>query len=256
VTNAANARQQYARDAILSASPARLLTMLYDRLLLDLRRAEAAQEAADWQTANSQLLHAQDIITELSSTLRPDVWDGAEGLRGLYEYVRMALVNANIHRDVARTFLPQVAAALFQAKVQLRVDAATRTALGSLGASHPSLVAPASEADYRTEFLDLVLAVKVVDGVDAAIEHIETHGSHHTDTIVTQDAAIAEKFLNGVDSAVVLWNASTRFNDGHQFGFGAEIGISTDKLHARGPMGLEELTSYKYVVRGAGQVRS
>ena len=103
MTNAANARQQYARDAILSASPARLLTMLYDRLLLDLRRAEAAQEAADWQTANSQLLHAQDIITELSSTLRPDVWDGAEGLRGLYEYVRMALVNANIHRDVART---------------------------------------------------------------------------------------------------------------------------------------------------------
>jgi flagellar protein FliS len=103
VTNAANARQQYARDAILSASPARLLTMLYDRLLLDLRRAEAAQEAADWQAANSQLLHAQDIIAELSSTLRPEVWDGAEGLRGLYEYVRMALVSANIHRDVART---------------------------------------------------------------------------------------------------------------------------------------------------------
>ncbi len=103
MTNAANARQQYARDAILSASPARLLTMLYDRLLLDLRRAEAAQEAADWQGANTQLLHAQDIIAELSSTLRPDVWDGAEGLRGLYEYVRMALVNANIHRDVART---------------------------------------------------------------------------------------------------------------------------------------------------------
>lgn len=103
MTNAANARQHYARDAILSASPARLLTMLYDRLLLDLRRAEAAQEATDWQTANTQLLHAQDIVLELSSTLRPDVWDGADGLRGLYEYVRMALVNANIHRDVART---------------------------------------------------------------------------------------------------------------------------------------------------------
>ncbi len=103
MTNAANARQQYARDAILSASPARLLTMLYDRLLLDLRRAEAAQQAGDWQAANTQLLHAQDIIAELSATLRPDVWDGAEGLRGLYEYVRMALVSANIHRDVART---------------------------------------------------------------------------------------------------------------------------------------------------------
>lgn len=103
MTSAANARQQYARDAILSASPARLLTMLYDRLLLDLRRAEAAQEVADWQTANDQLLHAQDIVAELSATLRPDVWDGADGLRGLYEYVRMALVGANIHRDVART---------------------------------------------------------------------------------------------------------------------------------------------------------
>jgi flagellar protein FliS len=103
VTSAADARQQYARDAILSASPARLLTMLYDRLLLDLHRAVAAQEAADWQTASDQLLHAQDIVLELSATLRPDVWDGAEGLRGLYEYVRVALVTANIRRDVART---------------------------------------------------------------------------------------------------------------------------------------------------------
>lgn len=101
--HAASARQQYARDAVLSASPARLLTMLYDRLLLDLRRAEAAQEAADWQTANDQLLHAQDIVMELSSSLRPELWDGADGLRGIYEYVRMALVNANIHRDAGRT---------------------------------------------------------------------------------------------------------------------------------------------------------
>ena len=119
----------------------------------------------------------------------------------------------------------------------------------------PIFVTSAAPADYRTEFLDLILAVKVVDDCAAAIEHIETHGSHHTDTIVTADAATAEQFLAGVDSAVVLWNASTRFNDGHEFGFGAEIGISTDKLHARGPMGLEELTSYKYVVRGTGQVR-
>lgn len=97
------ARRQYARDAILSASPARLLTMLYDRLLLDLRRAEAAQLTADWQSASNNLLHAQEIIAELSATLRPSGWDGADGLRGLYEYVRVALVGANIHRDPART---------------------------------------------------------------------------------------------------------------------------------------------------------
>jgi glutamate-5-semialdehyde dehydrogenase len=161
-----------------------------------------------------------------------------------------------VHRDVAGPFLQKAGAALLKAGVQLRVDEASRAALGSLVTHHSSLITSSTHDDYRTEFLDLILAVKVVDDVAAAIEHIETHGSHHTDTIVTADAATAEKFLAGVDSAVVLWNASTRFNDGHQFGFGAEIGISTDKLHARGPMGLEELTSYKYVVRGDGQVRS
>ena len=160
-----------------------------------------------------------------------------------------------VHRAVAATFLPKAGAALLKAGVQLRVDDASRQALGHLGTSYLSLVTSASEADFRTEFLDLILAVKVVDDCAAAIEHITAHGSHHTDTIVTADAATAEQFLAGVDSAVVLWNASTRFNDGHEFGFGAEIGISTDKLHARGPMGLAELTSYKYVVRGTGQVR-
>ena len=160
-----------------------------------------------------------------------------------------------VHRAVAGPFLQKAGEALLKAGVQLRVDDASRVALGSLSSQHSSLIQAAVEADFRTEFLDLILAVKVVDDVAAAIEHIETHGSHHTDTIVTADAATAEQFLAGVDSAVVLWNASTRFNDGHEFGFGAEIGISTDKLHARGPMGLEELTSYKYVVRGTGQVR-
>ncbi len=114
---------------------------------------------------------------------------------------------------------------------------------------------PATEADWNTEFLDLKLAVKVVGGLDEAVAHIETHGSHHSDAIVTADAACAERFLNEVDSATVYWNASTRFTDGGEFGFGAEIGISTDKLHARGPMALEELTTYKYVIRGTGQVR-
>jgi glutamate-5-semialdehyde dehydrogenase len=135
-------------------------------------------------------------------------------------------------------------------------DDEARLALGNLATHHARLIQPAVEADYRTEFLELILAVKIVDDVNAAIEHIETHGSHHTETIVTADAATAEQFMAGIDSAVVLWNASTRFNDGFQFGFGAEIGISTDKLHARGPMGLEELTSYKYLVRGDGQIRT
>jgi glutamate-5-semialdehyde dehydrogenase len=160
-----------------------------------------------------------------------------------------------VHRDVAAAFLPKAGAALLEAGVKLRVDHTAKTALGDLVTRHSSLITPATRDDFKTEFLDLILAVKVVDDVAAAIEHIETHGSHHTDTIVTADQATAEQFLAGVDSAVVLWNASTRFNDGHEFGFGAEIGISTDKLHARGPMGLEELTSYKYIVRGDGQVR-
>jgi glutamate-5-semialdehyde dehydrogenase len=118
-----------------------------------------------------------------------------------------------------------------------------------------SLIKEATEEDFRTEFLALILAVKVVGSVEEAITHIESHGSHHSDAIVTEDATTAEAFLNGVDSATVYWNASTRFTDGGEFGFGCEIGISTDKLHARGPMALEELTSYKYRIQGSGQVR-
>jgi len=157
-----------------------------------------------------------------------------------------------VHRDVADRFLAQAGKALIGAGVRLRAEPRAFAALQKSGIA----AEPAKDDDFRTEFLDLILAVKVVDDTDAAIEHIETHGSHHTETIVTADAATAEQFLAGIDSAVVLWNASTRFNDGFQFGFGAEIGISTDKLHARGPMGLEELTSYKYIVRGTGQIRA
>ena len=166
-----------------------------------------------------------------------------------------ALETLLVHRDIAAEFLAQAGRTLLERGVRLRVDDDTKRALGPLNSQHSTLIQSAVADDYRTEFLDLILAVKVVDHCAQAITHIETHGSHHTDTIVTADAAVAEKFLTGVDSAVVLWNASTRFNDGHEFGFGAEIGISTDKLHARGPMGLEELTSYKYVIRGSGQVR-
>ena len=117
-------------------------------------------------------------------------------------------------------------------------------------------VVPAREADWDTEYLDSIIAVSVVDGVAAAIDHIEVHGSHHTDCIVTDDVDAASRFLNEIDSAIVLHNASTQFADGGEFGMGAEIGISTNRLHARGPVGVEQLTSFKYVVRGQGQIRS
>ncbi|MBS0273638.1 MAG: glutamate-5-semialdehyde dehydrogenase [Proteobacteria bacterium] len=114
---------------------------------------------------------------------------------------------------------------------------------------------PATEEDWRTEYLDAIIAVKAVDGVEAAIRHIEAYGSHHTESIVTEDAATAERFLAALDSAIVLWNASTQFADGGEFGMGAEIGIGTGKLHARGPVGVEQLTTFKYAVRGSGQTR-
>ncbi|HET7086827.1 MAG TPA: glutamate-5-semialdehyde dehydrogenase [Rhizomicrobium sp.] len=114
---------------------------------------------------------------------------------------------------------------------------------------------PASEEDWKTEYLDAIIAVRVVDGLEQAIRHIEQYGSHHTDSIVTEDAAAAESFMNSVDSAIVLWNASTQFADGGEFGMGAEIGIGTGKMHARGPVGAEQLTTFKYVVRGNGQMR-
>jgi len=114
---------------------------------------------------------------------------------------------------------------------------------------------PAHEEDWSTEYLDAVISAKVVDGVDGAIEHIERYGSHHTDSIVTEDKAAAEKFLDGIDSAIVLHNASTQFADGGEFGFGAEIGIATGRFHARGPVGVEQLTTFKYRVRGSGQTR-
>jgi glutamate-5-semialdehyde dehydrogenase len=125
---------------------------------------------------------------------------------------------------------------------------------GAVQAVNPR-VAPASEDDWSTEYLDAVIAARLVDGVNGAITHIERYGSHHTDAIVTADAAAAEKFLNEVDSAIVLHNASTQFADGGEFGFGAEIGIATGRFHARGPVGVEQLTSFKYRVRGSGQTR-
>ena len=141
--------------------------------------------------------------------------------------------------------------------MELRCDSDTLSIIPEdLRTDFAHLIKEASEADFRTEYLALILAVRVVDSAEEAIFHIEGHGSHHSDAIVTEDEATAEIFLQGVDSATVYWNASTRFTDGGEFGFGCEIGISTDKLHARGPMALEELTSYKYQIRGIGQIRT
>jgi glutamate-5-semialdehyde dehydrogenase len=154
-----------------------------------------------------------------------------------------------VHRDAAAELLPRLATALQARGVEIRGDEETRILLGA------DQCVAAKAADWDTEFLDLILAVKIVRGLDEALAHIDHHGSHHSDAIVTRDQPAAERFLREVDSATVYWNASTRFTDGAEFGFGAEIGISTDKLHARGPMGLEELTTYKYVIRGDGQIR-
>jgi len=148
---------------------------------------------------------------------------------------------------VADRAVPALCADLAAAGCEIRGDARTR-------ALFPAAV-PATEADWATEYLDAVISVRVVPGLDAAIEHIGRYGSHHTDAIVTADAAAAERFLARVDSAIVLHNASTQFADGGEFGMGAEIGISTGRLHARGPVGVEQLTTFKYVVRGTGQVR-
>ena len=164
-----------------------------------------------------------------------------------------AIETVLVHRDIAEKFFGTTGDALLANGVQIRGDERT---LSSLAIRHSPLVTAATAQDFRTEFLDLILAAKVVDSADEAIEHIETNGSHHSDGIITGNAVTAERFLAEVDSATVYWNASTRFTDGGEFGFGAEIGISTDKLHARGPMALEELTTYKYLLRGTGQIRS
>ena len=152
-----------------------------------------------------------------------------------------------VDRAAAATLLKPLVEMLLDAGCEIRGDKATLAV--------DSRVKPATEEDWSTEYLDAIIAVKVVDGVAAAIEHIERYGSHHTDAIVTDDAAAAEKFLREVDSAIVLHNASTQFADGGEFGFGAEIGIATGRLHARGPVGVDQLTTFKYRIRGSGQIR-
>ena len=152
-----------------------------------------------------------------------------------------------VHCAVRDKFLPKMAEALKTKNVELRGDESTREIL-------PDCI-PATEEDYGTEYLDYILSVKTVDSVEEAIAHINRYNTKHSECIVTENTETAEKFLNEVDAACVYVNASTRFTDGFEFGFGAEIGISTQKLHARGPMGLKELTSYKYKIHGNGQIR-
>jgi len=153
-----------------------------------------------------------------------------------------------VDRAGANKLLAPLVKALLAAHCEVRGDEATQKV--------DPHVKPAVEEDWSTEYLEAIIAVKLVDGVQGAIDHIETYGSHHTDCIVTENVARAEKFLREVDSAIVIHNASTQFADGGEFGFGAEIGIATGRMHARGPVGVAQLTSFKYVVHGAGQTRN
>ena len=175
---------------------------------------------------------ARDIVVN-AKTQRPSVCNAVETVL--------------VHRGAAERLVPEVVTALQRRGVTVHGDAAVQQLAGG--------VVPAEESDWETEYLSLDVAMRVVDDMDAALEHIDRYSTRHTESIVTDDAASAERFLTEVDSAVVMTNASTRFTDGEQFGFGAEVGISTQKLHARGPMGVGELTTTKWLVRGDGQVR-
>jgi len=209
----------------------------------------------------------KSLVARVQNEARVPVFAHLEGLCHVYvdgaanpEMARSIVVNAKMRRTgvcgAAETLLVDRAAAaqlkllvlsLIDAGCEVRGDAATQ-------AVDPRVKA-ATDDDWTTEYLDAIIAVKVVDGLDGAIAHIEQHGSHHTDTIVTDDQAKADRFLAEVDSAIVLHNASTQYADGGEFGFGAEIGIATGKFHARGPVGAEQMTSFKYRVRGTGQIR-
>jgi glutamate-5-semialdehyde dehydrogenase len=210
----------------------------------------------------------KSLIARVREEARVPVIGHLEGLCHVYvdraanlEMARAIVLNAKLRRTgvcgAAETLLVDAAAeqshlaplvrALLDAGCEVRGDVAT--------CAVDARVIPATEADWHTEYLDAIIAVKLVSGVQGAIEHIAQFGSDHTESIVTDDVATAETFLARVDSAIVLHNASTQFADGGEFGMGAEIGISTDRFHARGPVGVEQLTSYKYVVRGSGQVR-
>jgi glutamate-5-semialdehyde dehydrogenase len=210
----------------------------------------------------------KSLVARVQSEARVPVLAHLEGICHVYvhemanaDMARKIAVNAKMRRTgvcgaaetllIDSAILPTLGVGILSdlqnAGCEIRGDDKVRAAF--------SAAKPASEEDWRTEYLDAIIAAKTVDGVEEAIRHIETYGSHHTESIVTEDARIAEHFLVALDSAIVLWNASTQFADGGEFGMGAEIGIGTGKLHARGPVGVEQLTTFKYIVRGTGQVR-
>jgi glutamate-5-semialdehyde dehydrogenase len=191
--------------------------------------------------AEADLKMAEDIVMN-AKVQRPGVCNAAETLL--------------VDKSVAEKFIPAIGEKLFAKHVELRADDVTRGVLNSKLNIPNSKLRAVTEQDYFTEYMDYILNVRVVDGVGAAIDHINFYGSAHSDSIVTRNEAHAKKFLAEVDSAAVYWNASTRFTDGGEFGMGAEIGISTDKIGARGPMGLDELTSYKWLGFGSGQIRA
>ncbi len=209
------------------------------------------------------------LVERVLTEARVPVLAHAEGLCHTYVHAaaepamaRRVVANAKMRRTgicgatetllidaaVAPSLLPLLVADLRALGCDFRADDRARAIVADLP--------PAGEADFDTEWLDSVLSVAVVDGVDAAIAHVRRHGSEHTDAIVTQDEAAARRFIAGIDSAVAMWNASTQFCDGGEFGFGAEIGIATGRIHARGPVGLEQLTTFRYVVTGNGQIRA
>jgi glutamate-5-semialdehyde dehydrogenase len=208
------------------------------------------------------------LVTRVQAESRVPVLSHAEGLCHTFVHAaadpamaRTIMKNAKMRRTdvcgatetllidaaIAPALLPEIVADLAVLGCDFRADSRAQAIVPGL--------APASEADFHTEWLDKTLSIAVVDGVEGAIAHIERYGSEHTEAIITEDAAAAELFLNGTSSAVVLWNASTQFCDGGEFGFGAEIGIATGRIHARGPVGVEQLTTFRYQLRGAGQVR-
>jgi glutamate-5-semialdehyde dehydrogenase len=210
----------------------------------------------------------KSLVTRVQSEARVPVFAHLEGVCHVYvdkaaklDMAQTIVLNAKMRRTgvcgAAETLLVDRAAAATNLKplVTMLLDAGCEVRGDEAARAADRRVKPASEQDWSTEYLDAVISARVVDGVDGAISHIERFGSHHTDSIVTEDGAAAEKFLREVDSAIVLHNASTQFADGGEFGFGAEIGIATGRFHARGPVGVEQLTSFKYRVRGSGQIR-
>jgi glutamate-5-semialdehyde dehydrogenase len=210
----------------------------------------------------------KDLVERVQAEARVPVFAHLEGVCHVYvdkaaslDMAKAIVLNAKMRRTgvcgAAETLLVDRACASTHLKplIDLLLDAGCEVRGDQAVQAVDDRVKPASEQDWGTEYLDAIMAAKLVDGVDGAIAHVERYGSHHTDAIVTGDAAVAEKFLREVDSAIVLHNASTQFADGGEFGFGAEIGIATGRFHARGPVGVEQLTSFKYRVRGSGQIR-